>query len=492
MLNNAPSSSLSSGYDGARLDGTAKGGGRKRAKQSFKKRYFPFQRLPCEVIAEIFVLCLPDIEDIFKSKDAAPLLLCNVSSSWRSLALSIPRLWNELSILILDPKVDIDLAIAMAESWIARSGELPLSLRLHASPRAWNEKDQVTAMVQTHLNTFFSYASRWEYIDISLFECSAVSFPKFGPTPLLRKFSHSTVWGDYGDPCPFTSCPLLSTITWPFSCSIASYPDIPWHQLTHITMEIYMSTHQTLDILRACKMLVEFNVKIDNDTLDQVQPLHRPVENRSLRSFHICVYITCSGLLQRLTLPALTDLSLDTDFESLSSISTRSVHTQLLRLFTRSKCKLDKLMFENCGFNDAGILKCLEHDSCSSLTELEISNAFNRPMFTDRVILALTNNDDLLGVNNVLLPNLSRLSLRMCVSASPGVLGCMVLNRCLWSDEDDPFMWLTLVVRDLDETDAAFLEMAKKMGLDVDFCIDTIFPEGDLEFTEDLSDTDDG
>ncbi|KIL67321.1 hypothetical protein M378DRAFT_159736 [Amanita muscaria Koide BX008] len=486
MLNNTSSSLSSSGYYDARLD---RADGRKRAKRkSFEERHFPFHRLPREIIAEIFVLCVPDIEDVFKSKDAAPLLLCNVSSSWRSLAFGIPRLWNELSIQIVDPKVDIDLAIAMAESWVARSGELPLSLRLRANAKNEKEDD----MLQAHLDAFFRYASRWEYIDISLFECSEVSFPKFGPTPLLRTFSYSTSWGDNGDPCPFTSCPLLSTITWPFSCSIASYPGIPWHQLTHITLDTYMSTHQTLDILRACKMLVEFNVEIDNDTLDQFQLLQKPVENRSLRSFHICVHITCSGLLQSLSLPALTDLSLDFDWGSLNSTSARSVHTQLLRLFTRSRCRLEKLKLGNCRFNDAGILKCFQHHSCWSLTELEISNTFNlRPMFTDRVILALTNENDLLGVNNVLLPDLSRLSLNMCVSASPGVLGCMVLNRCLWWDDDDRFKSLSLIAKDLDETDVAFLEMAKKLGLDVYFHITTIHQYTDSESAEDLYDTDD-
>ncbi|KIL67339.1 hypothetical protein M378DRAFT_36093, partial [Amanita muscaria Koide BX008] len=60
----------------------------------------PFHRLPLEIIAEIFVLCLSNSEYVFNSikKDIAPLLLCNVSSSWRSLVLGIPRLWNKLSI----------------------------------------------------------------------------------------------------------------------------------------------------------------------------------------------------------------------------------------------------------------------------------------------------------------------------------------------------------------------------------------------------------
>ncbi|KAM6495444.1 hypothetical protein JOM56_008150 [Amanita muscaria] len=436
----------------------------KTKRQSFKKGYFPLLRLPREIIAEIFVLCVPDIEEVFKSirpKHAAPLLLCNVSSSWRSLALSIPRLWNELSIRIQNPGLNIDLSIAMVECWIARSGELPLSLRFFAHPWSWDDKRQATAMVQAHLNTFFCYASRWEYVHIDFETTYAISFPEFGPTPLLRKFSCSTSWRDW-DPCPFTSCPLLSA-------SIASYPDIPGHQLTHITLETNTSTHQALDVLRACKMLVEFNVEINNDSLDQVQPLQKPVENQTLRSFRICVHIPCSGLLQSVTLPALTDFSLYTGFDSLlPSISTRSVHTQLLHLFTRSRCKLEKLKLENCAFNDADILTCLKHDSCSSLTELEISNLFNRPVFTDRVILALTNMDDLLEADDVLLPNLSHLSLDMCVSASAGVLGDMVLNRCLYQLKS-----LTLLVRKLDDTDIECLAKAGKMGLDVNINIIT-------------------
>ncbi|KIL67342.1 hypothetical protein M378DRAFT_301779 [Amanita muscaria Koide BX008] len=491
MLNNASSSLSPSGYYDARLRrrklyrAAKKKGGRKHAeRKSFKNRHFPFHCLPREISAEIFVLCLPDSEDPIKSRNAAPILLCNVSSSWRSLALSIPRLWNELAIRIADPTVDLDLATTMADSWIARSGELPLTLCLYTSSR--NEKG--TAMAKAHLNTFFRYASRWESVDISLFGLSPVSFPnlKFGLTPLLRKFSYSTSCL-VSVPFPFTSCPLLSTITWPFPCFVASNvdPDIPWHQLTRINLEHKMSTHQTLSILQTCQKLVELNVSVDDDpSLDGVRSRRKPVENRSLRSFHIIyVHITCycSGLLQSLTLPALTDFSLDTYFDSLSSISSRSVHTQLLRLFTRSKCKLEKLRLGGCGFDDASILKCLKHDSCSSLTELEISNVFNRPMFTDRVILAL-------GFNNVLLPNLSRLSLEMCLSASPGVFGLMILTRCLWWDKGDQLKSLSLTVRDeLEDIDGAFLKIANKSGLDVEITIDRY---NDSDVAEDLYDTD--
>ncbi|KAM6495448.1 hypothetical protein JOM56_008154 [Amanita muscaria] len=469
MLNYASSWSLSSsGYYDARL----------RRQQLYRKhatrpkeRHFPFHHLPLEVIAEIFVLCLPklgviEITECFESKDPAPLLLCKVSSSWRSLALSIPRLWNELSIEIGNPKVDIDLATAMVDGWIARSGELSLSLRLH-----WyglDKKEKAMTMVKAHLNTFFRYASRWESVDISLSDRSAVPFPKFGPTPLLRKFSYSTS-SLISVPFPFTSCPLLSSITWPFSCFVASNRDpvIPWHQLTHIDLKHFMTIHRTLDILQSCQTLVEFNVEIDDDPrLYRAQSRRKPVENRSLRSFQIRMPQTCSVLLQSLTLPALTDFSLDTDFDSLNYISP---HTQLLHLFTRSKCKLEKLKLENCGFDDAGILECFKHDSCSSLTGLQIWNEYDEPMFTDRVIRALTDNDGLPKDNNVLLPHLCSLSLEMCVSASPGLLGLMIIKRCLWWNEDDQLKSLSLTVTDdLDDIDGAFLKIAKESGLDVE------------------------
>ncbi|KIL67105.1 hypothetical protein M378DRAFT_74354, partial [Amanita muscaria Koide BX008] len=54
------------------------------------------QRLCPDILAEIFAFCLPEVTAwiIQISSRDAPLLLCSVCSSWRSLALSTPRLWQ--------------------------------------------------------------------------------------------------------------------------------------------------------------------------------------------------------------------------------------------------------------------------------------------------------------------------------------------------------------------------------------------------------------
>ncbi|KAJ6592359.1 hypothetical protein B0H19DRAFT_886738, partial [Mycena capillaripes] len=53
----------------------------------------PIQRLPVELLHEIFCACLPHAKYTPASKRLAPLLVSWVCSRWRSIALSIPTLW---------------------------------------------------------------------------------------------------------------------------------------------------------------------------------------------------------------------------------------------------------------------------------------------------------------------------------------------------------------------------------------------------------------
>ncbi|KDR83082.1 hypothetical protein GALMADRAFT_58398, partial [Galerina marginata CBS 339.88] len=53
----------------------------------------PFRRLPSDIIHEIFYHCLTVQRNPILSSAEAPILLTHVSSSWRSIALSSPRLW---------------------------------------------------------------------------------------------------------------------------------------------------------------------------------------------------------------------------------------------------------------------------------------------------------------------------------------------------------------------------------------------------------------
>jgi hypothetical protein len=87
--------------------------------------YFPINQLPIDVLTEIFIQCLPKIKlwPEIKGKstmDVAPLLLCNVCSSWRALAVSTPCLWQRLFITFRRESKQKEEAVSMTHIWIKR------------------------------------------------------------------------------------------------------------------------------------------------------------------------------------------------------------------------------------------------------------------------------------------------------------------------------------------------------------------------------------
>ena len=58
----------------------------------------PFRRLPTDVIGVIFSHCLATHRNPVMSASEAPILLTQICRDWRSIALSIPRLWSRLYI----------------------------------------------------------------------------------------------------------------------------------------------------------------------------------------------------------------------------------------------------------------------------------------------------------------------------------------------------------------------------------------------------------
>ncbi|KAJ6576317.1 hypothetical protein B0H10DRAFT_1712997, partial [Mycena sp. CBHHK59/15] len=53
----------------------------------------PIQRLPIELLQEIFLVCLPAAEYMAPSSRLAPMLISWVCKHWRNTAHSLPALW---------------------------------------------------------------------------------------------------------------------------------------------------------------------------------------------------------------------------------------------------------------------------------------------------------------------------------------------------------------------------------------------------------------
>ncbi|KIK66067.1 hypothetical protein GYMLUDRAFT_158552, partial [Collybiopsis luxurians FD-317 M1] len=88
----------------------------------------PVRQLPAEILAEIFVHCLPDCA--VRDLSEAPLVLTRICRSWRRIALDTPRLWQSLHVY-LPPNLSnaaCSRRIEGVTAWLERSGSLPISI----------------------------------------------------------------------------------------------------------------------------------------------------------------------------------------------------------------------------------------------------------------------------------------------------------------------------------------------------------------------------
>ncbi|THU96185.1 hypothetical protein K435DRAFT_664919, partial [Dendrothele bispora CBS 962.96] len=98
----------------------------------------PIRRIPNEILAEVFVMCLPQSvqSSIYYPStgvDKAPLIFTRVCKTWRTVSLSTPRLWCQLSFHIPHDLTNVELWQAQQHGidlWLQRSGDLPLSLSI--------------------------------------------------------------------------------------------------------------------------------------------------------------------------------------------------------------------------------------------------------------------------------------------------------------------------------------------------------------------------
>ncbi|KAF8350993.1 hypothetical protein F5887DRAFT_1278040 [Amanita rubescens] len=419
-----------------------------------------FNQLPRDILAEIFVQCLPEVRlwpviDGRSTKDVAPLLLCNVCFTWRAVALATPRLWQTLFLVFEQamPKSKVEEVIAMMHIWIGRSGVLPLTLSLCVEQL--RVRQDIQALGKAVLNALFNYMSRWEHVGFSYLPIPPSQLEHM---PCLRTLIVPTYEGAQ---FPFASCPNLARIRWHFKSAVSLAP-LPWHQLTYICLDHSMPTQNIIFVIRSCPKLTDLDITLEDEVQESLP--REVVVNKSLRKLQFYTFQTCNQLFKRLALPALTDITIQFLSNFIVSM-TRGFQKELLGFFSRSKCKLNRMDLDDCGLDNVELLECFRHDSCTALMDLRISNAYNSPVFTDSVLLALT--DKRPRENNLLLPKLAYLSLASCLGGSPSRLGTMILSRCISQDKAVRLQHLNVYCQDLEEGDIILLELAQIQGLEV-------------------------
>ncbi|KAJ7506531.1 hypothetical protein B0H11DRAFT_234197 [Mycena galericulata] len=200
--------------------------------------------LPPEILALIFEWCMPCESEgqlPVPNMNIAPLLLGRISRSWRNVVLSTPSLWCSLRLRMdsYDPR------LALLQTWLSRSGCMPLTLDLYCSVA-----DGLIDVLRPHALQFESLRLCIPAVDIvSLAQWSLPLLQRldirwsvgtepriggalFGRAPALREF--------------VTTGAVLSTVLSRFL--------FPWAQLKRFECERY-SANACLEILRLASLL---------------------------------------------------------------------------------------------------------------------------------------------------------------------------------------------------------------------------------------------
>ncbi|KAF8636175.1 hypothetical protein AX17_003735 [Amanita inopinata Kibby_2008] len=178
-----------------------------------------------------------------------------------------------------------------------------------------------------------------------------------------------------------------------------------------------------VEILQNCPELLELEVNIQEEDIEL--PRHPRILHRRLHRLHISIWNGCAPLLDSLTLP-----SSKTCFCLFISTSLLITPLYMYSLFMNSSCAYSPAL----------------NAHWTNLLYLYVY--LTRPGY------------------EMLLPKLSRLTLRYCLSGSPGALGRMILSRCPGPEkEGDRLKYFLLVEEQLDADDKECIDEARLQGL---------------------------
>ncbi|KAJ7176295.1 hypothetical protein C8R43DRAFT_975383 [Mycena crocata] len=282
---------------------------------------YPVLTLPNEITSEIFLQFLPIYPSCPPSTGLlSPTLLTHICRNWREIALATPALWRAIWLVFRDLNSD-ERNRKLLLPWMAASGSLPLSIRMHAQ--------DLDLRLDECVETLCLYRGRWEYLHIEGITGPEVIFPFFSePMPSLRHITFSTEH-DPEHPGTFGDAPLLC------SAILNPYPNVlslPWIQLTRLTLA-YVYPYECTPVLKQTKSLLycELSLCGDSDTQPDVH----------LSSLQSLVFIDnhkkIRGYLETFIVPALRILHVPEEF-----LGTNPIRT-LQSFISQSGCLLKEL-----------------------------------------------------------------------------------------------------------------------------------------------------
>ncbi|KAF7337914.1 hypothetical protein MVEN_02014600 [Mycena venus] len=332
--------------------------------------------LPPEILAEIFIHCLPALGFVTPDPAEPPLALCAICRWWREVALSTPRLWSSLLVDFDDMptnNTDVDLY----RKWLSRARGAPLSISL----KDWDEKEVLTS-VDPILQTFVGLSRQWKNIEIDVGMNLARSiFPVDGDFPLLERLTVSVHASELS--ISFCDAPKLRQVSIPI---YNPHIQVPWYQLTTLRIA-NISVPGCIEILRNASNLLDGTFEVAGNPPDVATSI---VHHNSLRKLSLGAMINQDHnvnpmpVLSFLNIPGLKSLTLE--FRNWDTTGAEDVST-FSSFVSRSSAQLDTLALSSMPATTQDLIECLK--ATPSLRNLKLDPA-HRLVNMDRVFSQFT------------------------------------------------------------------------------------------------------
>ncbi|KAM6500135.1 hypothetical protein JOM56_003149 [Amanita muscaria] len=210
---------------------------------------------------------------------------------------------------------------------------------------------------------------------------------------------------------PFTAAPRLKKLRLRSLPNPTSVSAIPWDRLVELTVRKTQTISMVVEVIQCCPRLESLSLKVKGGNEDGSLTFRSTIQHDTLRRLHLDMRPYYQAVTGYLTLPALTDLSLRAGHHSIPEVEATFWCSQLVDFFTRSNCGLQEFELWHC--HGDGLLECLSHRSCQTLTHLVIQgHDFSPPMVNRDLLIRLTYPD--VGDDVPLCPKLGHLELTDC------------------------------------------------------------------------------
>ena len=379
----------------------------------------PIRRLPVELLTEIFMHCLPRKKFILPSDADSPLRLMQVCTLWWKVCTTSPQLWTSIEILLpaaQDTSAQVKMLeslssakTALLETWVSRSGNLPLSLSIQnklLSVQGIQRLLSKCARRLQHIKILVPNKERCMLEDCEYTQLTSLEIQ----SPLgLQHVSVDNLSNI------LTRTPSLQQFTWVnVSTPVFRPPSLMlhWPTITHLTLNATITLKHCIHILSMVvnATTIEFRDVSGFPPVPDCPDINLPYLSRlTLGSRH-----DISRVFEVLTLPRLTHLSL---------VFLTWPHAAITGFFRRSRCPLQSLDLIFTLLQEEYLTECLEIVQ-GTLTQLTVQ-MYKTPIVTDALLDRLTPTP----AGDVLCPRLQELSLYHCIGCSPGRLASMVRAR---------------------------------------------------------------